>query len=789
MRVPLEKWGGIVDVIILPEVLTPSNATIVLMRPDYKDSANLLWIFPKTMTEVDFMGIRPNMMVNVTAEYIAKCLEYYKVPTEGGEDSSVFRHRWDFRAGTSIHSSIHTSILKLHLNGNMYTKNTEWKGAIPPPLPVPKAKKLVPQPPLKTGVFSFPGRLLEPRGWKHECKSFNLKVDTPDDGDSDTTNSYADPGSDPGSDANSKAADRESKAPTKTMPKKVNEPNNNHKQQKDNGEAEEAFETEVHVQSDLWKRVKLHKQKQERAGVNESELTVEAVLSEQEAWEQICKHANVHDLSESMVGSTGGTIPDDHGSAAANSEREPLEVDVEAEVHNIVETQKQQQTCGQEGDQSCEQIQKQTNSCDPFESTKEVNAHIASDHQEVPWNRWQVKADRRTNAQIRRDNRHFQNQYVLMELCKAAHDQTDEVKMAKMQRLRYAKMARKNGMDVPQLPYCPIRQDPEYKLAVETAENQQLLPTRIVEAATWATRQANWATRARQGDACEDLLYQERMDARDEARARWKMRKGSRTSFMDKFKAYEGSEVEGEPMEKESITQEQLEKITRRRKAARKLWTSALRSKRPNAEQQIKVDEALRQVEEQQSTSEDQWSSTEESSSMWSSFHQEVEQATRRQSVSSAQSSPQSSVFEEKHADPVGGTCILSSVAETQLSVPEEQSSIQEQKNECMIARASETQATQMKAFLENSPMFGKSLIPNGPTIADETVHQTEEKTAGPKQRPSMPEPRRLSKRAYVDDEEVKDESPKQESPTKRGRVDSVAFENKEDGDQVRGQD
>lgn len=139
LRIPKE-WRGIVDIIIMPEVLTPSNATIVLMRSTVDESANLLWIFPKTMTnnprEADLECVKPKNLhgdepvaTNVTAGYIAGYLKAYTRPNEAGfvkQESKLFRHRWDFRAGTSVHSEIHTRILKLHVDGKLYIKKTEW---------------------------------------------------------------------------------------------------------------------------------------------------------------------------------------------------------------------------------------------------------------------------------------------------------------------------------------------------------------------------------------------------------------------------------------------------------------------------------------------------------------------------------------------------------------------------------------------------------------------------------------------------------------------------------------
>lgn len=617
------------------------------------------------------------------------------------------------------------------------------------------------------------------------------------DGDSEVTNPYADldsgPGSAHGSDLNSKAADCESKAPEKDMQTKVDSQMDTHEQQRDGNGAEEACETEICAQTDLWRQVELHKQEQnqEQAGAHDSEVAVEADLSKQKAWELICDQANVQNVSESMVASTGGTVPDKPGSATTDRERATVGRDVQAEALENVETQTQQQIYGQEEVQTCEQIHEHTNSHDPPEPMEVADAHITSGYSGVPWIRRQLKADRRYNAEIRRENRDYQDRYVLIESCIAAHQQTDEVRRAKMQRLRYAKMARKHGADVPQLPYCPIRQDPEYRRAVETAKKQQVIPGWVVETEIWMRRQVNWAARISQGDACEGLLFQERMNAEAGTEARWEMREGSQISSTDTLAAYEDSEVEEEPIEKESITQEQLEKIRRRRRAARKLVTSALKSKRSTAGHQFDEDETLRQAGVQLPTSEDQRSTTEESSSMRSPLsHREMaktdeyviaEHATRHDSVSSAQSSLQSSVFEEQLAGSIGDSSVLSSVAETlqsasdeQQSAPEKQSFQLEQREEGMRTRTSQMPSN---AFLENSLMSGDSLSSAETINTDETVNWFEETDAGPMQRPPTPKPRKLSKRAYEVDVEVKGDETNHESPTKRGRMNLEAIE------------
>lgn len=120
-RVPFEEWKGIVDIVILPHVLTPSDATIVVMRPLIDNSANLLWIFPKTTTTT-------REATYVTARYIADCLEDYTIPTRFGENLNVFRKRRVVGPGKKWHSQIHTSILKLHRNGKMETKDIRWTG-------------------------------------------------------------------------------------------------------------------------------------------------------------------------------------------------------------------------------------------------------------------------------------------------------------------------------------------------------------------------------------------------------------------------------------------------------------------------------------------------------------------------------------------------------------------------------------------------------------------------------------------------------------------------------------
>ncbi|KAE9990133.1 hypothetical protein EG327_001821 [Venturia inaequalis] len=96
-----------------------------------------------------------------------------------------------------------------------------------------------------------------------------------------------------------------------------------------------------------------------------------------------------------------------------------------------------------------------------------------------------------------------------------------------------------------------------------------------------------------------------------------------------------------------------------------------------------------------------------------------AEKATRHQSVSSVQSSAQSSAFEEQLSDSTGDVSKLSSAAETQRSALEEYSYTQEQSNERVRARASQMR---MKGFLEKSPMFGKSLSPAENINAEENV-------------------------------------------------------------------
>lgn len=589
--------------------------------------------------------------------------------------------------------------------------------------------------------------------------------------------------SDPDSEPDPKAANCESKAPVKAPQMEVGDKMGLHEQQHNNDRAEGAYKIDLHAQTDLWKQVGLHRQKEirKRAGVQESELTSDADHSKHEdihSWRQIREQANFHDLSESMLGSNGGSDPDhpDHPDSDPDPDSQPweseaLELELLAEVYKEVGTQKQQ-LYGQEGFQSWEQILKEKNSYDPPDSMKVAGARTASDHQEPPLAVQQVKADRITKAHTPRENRQFQNQYVLMELCKAAREQTDETKKARIWSLRYGKMARKNGMDVPQAAYCPIRQDLEYERAVKNAKERQRFPQWIVEAEGWFRRQATWAARIRQGDACEGLLYQERMNAEAETQARWEMRTGDPMSFMEKFKACEEALVAEEAPQEEPTSQEQSKRIRKRRKLAKGLTISALKSKRPSAEPESEADKAVQQPRKQQFKSEHMWSTTEESSSsssMRSSLkHQETakadddmaaQQTVRHDSVSTAQSSIQSSVPDEDLSGLLGRPSLQSCASEKQQFASKEQSSTLEQSHE------------RMKTFLENSPMFSKFLSPAGKINTDETVGQTEEQDCGPEQRPSPPQ---AKKRMYVDpvEDEIDRESG-QKSLTKRGRVHS----------------
>lgn len=483
-------------------------------------------------------------------------------------------------------------------------------------------------------------------------------------------------------------------------------------------------------------------------------------------------------------------------SKAANREFEALEWDIiyrwvgihkrrkineKAQAHEK-ELVAQADFSKQEEVHSWEQIREQANSYDPSESMEVAGTRTVSDHLELPENTsrstWQAKAERRTEAQILREyrqaerrtealilreNRQFQDQHVLMELCRAAQEVTDEATETKFETLGWCKLKRKF------LPYSPIRQDPEYERAVKQAMRQQVLPQWVEERATWSKRQTLWAEKVEQGDACEGLLDQERMGAEAEAQARWETRNGVPLSFEEKTKAYK--------------------EIRKRRKAAEDAMISSMKARSTSHHEMAKTDEAVQQDEGQESAREDQWSTTGLSLSDMDKFRREwqeeiasrpgneaVKQAARRHSVSTVQSSMTSSVFEKQQSSP-SQSSTASSVSGEQKSALEEHLSMLEQNFERTKSRAA-----------QNRPMVAKSLSPVGKSNAKEPAHQAEAPASVPEQRPSTPEPRRLSKRAYVEDVDDKDERSNQESPTKRrGRVDSGA--SKRGSNQDQGQD
>lgn len=428
----------------------------------------------------------------------------------------------------------------------------------------------------------------------------------------------------------------------------------------------------------------------------------------------------------------------------------------------------------QEEVHSWEQIREQSNSYHPSESMEVAGTRTISDHLELPENTsrstWQAKAERRTEAQILREyrqaerrtearilreNRQFQDQHVLMELCKAAQEVTDEATETKFETLGWCKLKRKS------LPYSPIRQDPEYERAVRKVQRQHVLPRWVEETATWSKRQTLWAERVEQGDACEGLLYQERMDAEAEAQARWEMRNGVLLSFEEKTKAYK--------------------EIRKRRKAAEDAMISSMKAKSTSHHETAKTYEALQQYEGKQSATEDQWSTTGLSLSDMEKFRREwheeiasrpgneaVQQAARHYSISTVQSSTTWSVFEKQQSTPSQGqSSPTSSVSGEQKSTLEEHLSMLEQNFERTTSRAA-----------QDRPMVVKSLSPVGKSNAKKPAHQAEAPA-------SVPEPRRLSKRAYVEDVEDENWRSNQESPTKRrGRVDSVASKRASNQDQ-----
>lgn len=125
-RVPLDPWSEMVSVYILPEILTPCNATIVLMFPYGNARAgNIFWIFPKTMSR----GAEPNAPSRlIDAVFIKNCLHGYR--PRGTDGDCLFQNGEEIRIKMPLYALIHTGLVSLHMAGMMYTRRTKWIGLL-----------------------------------------------------------------------------------------------------------------------------------------------------------------------------------------------------------------------------------------------------------------------------------------------------------------------------------------------------------------------------------------------------------------------------------------------------------------------------------------------------------------------------------------------------------------------------------------------------------------------------------------------------------------------------------
>jgi hypothetical protein len=121
-RIPLEQWSGKITVLIFPEILTPSNATIVLMIPYGNARAGtVLWIFPRTMSRSADPNGTPGL---IDAEFIKNSLNNYR--PLGGD--FFFSQGMMITPESYMYKQVHAGLISTHMAGLMWTRRTKWLG-------------------------------------------------------------------------------------------------------------------------------------------------------------------------------------------------------------------------------------------------------------------------------------------------------------------------------------------------------------------------------------------------------------------------------------------------------------------------------------------------------------------------------------------------------------------------------------------------------------------------------------------------------------------------------------